>query len=66
MRPLAAEREYFWFYKAGFDAARTFEQQENWKSAVGIYQKMAKAEGPRTAEAQGRMRQLRLEHFIWE
>ena len=64
--PAPAEHEYFWFYKAGFDAARTYEKQENWKSAIGIYEKMVKLEGPRTAEAQGRLRQVRLEHFIWD
>jgi TolA-binding protein len=61
-----ADREYFWYYKAGFDAARIFEQQSQWKSAIGIYEKMARVEGPRSAEAAGRVRQLRLEKFIWE
>jgi tetratricopeptide (TPR) repeat protein len=65
-RTTAEEREFFWFFKAGFDAARLFEQQEKWKSAAGIYQKMARIEGPRTAEAQARLRQIRLEHFLWE
>lgn len=64
--PAQDEHEYFWFYKAGFDAARAYEQQENWKSAIGIYQKMVKLEGPRTPEAQSRLREVRLEHFIWE
>jgi len=27
--------EYFWYYKAGFDAAHAFEQQEQWKSRLG-------------------------------
>jgi TolA-binding protein len=64
--PPTGEREYFWFYKAGFDAARVYEQQEKWKEAIGIYQKMAAARGPRTVEAQSRLRQVRLEHFIWD
>jgi tetratricopeptide (TPR) repeat protein len=58
--------EFFWFYKAGFDAAHLFEQEENWKAAIGIYQKMTKLEGPRTAEAKARLDQLRLEKFIWD
>ena len=58
--------EFFWYYKAGFDAAHLFEQQENWKSAIGIYQKMAKLDGPRAAEARARLSQLRLEKFIWD
>lgn len=65
-RSVGAEREYFWYYKAGFDAARLFEQQQQWKSAIGIYEKMAKVDGPRSAEASARVKQLRLEKFIWE
>ncbi len=60
------ESEYFWFYKSGFDAARIFEGQSQWKSAIGIYEKMAKPDGPRSAEARARVKQLRLEKFIWE
>ena len=60
-------RDYFWYYKAGFDAARLFEAQAQWPSAIGIYEKVARLEGPRSAEAKARMKQLRLEHFIpWE
>lgn len=59
-------REFLWFYKAGFEAARIFESQEQWKSAIGIYEKMARVEGPRAAEATQRAKQLRLEKFIWE
>ena len=58
--------EYFWFYKAGFDAGRLCEARQQWKSAIGIYQKMSLLEGPRSGEAKSRMTQLRLEHFIWE
>jgi hypothetical protein len=72
------EREFFWYYKAGFDAAQLFEEQAarsgaaateaqaHWRAAIGIYQKMAQLEGPRSAEAQARMRQLQLKHFIWD
>ena len=57
-------RDFFWYYKAGFDAADVFRLQEQWKSAVGIYEKMAKLPGPRSAEAQERAAQLRLEKFL--
>jgi len=63
---VAKPQEYFWFYKAGFDACRLSESREQWKSAIAIYQKMAALEGPREEEAKARMTQLRLEHFIWE
>ena len=59
-------QEYFWFYKAGFDACRLSESREQWKSAIAIYQKMAAIKGPRAEEAKARMTQLRLEHFLWE
>lgn len=62
----AQPQEYFWFYKAGFDACRLSEAREQWKSAIAIYQKMAAIDGPREEEAKARMTQLRLEHFIWE
>ena len=62
----AGSPEYFWYYKAGFDAARLLEAQQQWKSAIGIYQKMANLEGPRAQEVRTRLGQLRLEHFIWE
>lgn len=63
---LAKPQEYFWFYKAGFDACRLSETREQWKSAIAIYQKMATLEGPRAEEAKKMITKLRLEHFIWE
>ena len=60
------EPDYFWYYKAGFDAAKMLETGAQWKSAIGIYKKMAAVNGPRAKEAGDRARQLRMEHFIWE
>ena len=57
-------RDFFWFYKAGFDAADVFRLQGQWKSAVGIYDKMANLPGPRAAEARERAAQLRVEKFL--
>jgi len=62
----AGEPDYFWYYKAGFDAARMLEAQEQWKAEIGVYEKMAKSQGPRAEEAKKRAEQLRLEHFIWD
>lgn len=62
----AAGPEYFWSYKAGFDAANVLEERKDWTSAIGLYQKMSALEGPRAAEAKKRLTQLRLEHFLWE
>ncbi len=63
---LAHPGEYYWFYKAGFDAGRLCEARSQWKSAIAVYRKMAALEGPRAAEAEKRASELRLEHFIWE
>jgi tetratricopeptide (TPR) repeat protein len=58
--------ELFWFYKAGFNAARLLEDDANWNSAANIYQKLVAAGGPRAEEAKARLNRLRLEHFLWE
>lgn len=59
-------RDFFWFYRCGFEAARHFEQRQNWPSAIAIYEKIARLKGPRTEEAANNARQLRNDHFIWE
>ncbi len=64
-RDAAQDREFLWYYKAGSKAARIFEAAKDWKSAIGIYEKMAASDGPGAADARSRVKQLRLEHFIW-
>jgi len=58
--------EFFWFYKAGFNAARLLEEQQKWEAAAVIYEKLVAANGPRSEEANARLGQLRLEHFLWQ
>ncbi len=60
------EPEYFWYYKAGFDAGRLLESQKLWKEAIAVYEKIAALEGPRAEEARTRVNKLRLENFLWE
>ena len=57
--------EFFWFYKAGFNAARLLEDDSKWESAAAIYDKLAAAGGSRSEEAKERLNRLRLEHFLW-
>jgi len=64
--PRDAQPEYFWYYKAGFDAAHLLESRNQLKEAIAIYEKMAASEGPRSGEARDRVKRLRLENFIWE
>jgi tetratricopeptide (TPR) repeat protein len=58
-------RELFWYYKAGFNAARLLEEDSKWESAAAIYEKLAAAGGGRSEEARARLTSLRLEHFLW-
>ena len=59
-------REFFWYYKAGFNAARLLEDDSKWQPAASVYQKLASAGGARSDEAKSRLSRLRLEHFLWE
>ena len=57
--------ELFWYYKAGFNAARLLEDDSKWESAVAVYEKLAATGGSRSEEAKARLNRLRLEHFLW-
>ena len=65
-RPDRPQREFFWYYKAGFNAARLLEDDSKWQPAAAVYQKLASAGGARSDEAKSRLSRLRLEHFLWE
>jgi outer membrane protein assembly factor BamD (BamD/ComL family) len=58
--------ELFWFYKAGFNAARLLEEDAKWASAAAVYDKLVAVAGPRSDEAKARLNSLRLEHFLWQ
>ncbi|MEO6055154.1 MAG: tetratricopeptide repeat protein [Chthoniobacterales bacterium] len=64
--PRTEQPEYFWYYKAGFDAGELLESEHSWKEAIAIYEKMGKADGPRAQEAKARVNKLRLKNLIWE
>ena len=61
-----APEEFFWFYKAGFAAAMILESRKEWPEAIRVYEQMASIEGPRALEAKNRIKQIRLENFIWD
>ena len=65
-RPDRPQREFFWYYKAGFNAARLLEDDSKWQPAAVVYQKLASVGGTRSDEAKSRLSRLRLEHFLWE
>jgi TolA-binding protein len=58
--------DFFWFEKAGFDAAAMLEAKSQWPGAISILEKVAQAAGPRGPEAKKAAEQLRLEHFVWD
>jgi len=60
------QREFFWYFKAGFNAARLLEDDSKWQPAAVVYQKLVSAGGARSDEAKSRLNRLRLEHFLWE
>jgi tetratricopeptide (TPR) repeat protein len=64
--PRDRQPEYFWYYKAGSDAAQLLETGKRFKEAAAIYEKMAAAPGPRADEFKERLKRLRLVNFIWE
>ena len=57
-------REFFWFYKAGFNAGQLLEADAKWESAAAVYEKLSAAGGSRSSEARERLDRLRLEHFL--
>ena len=58
--------EFFWLFKAGFDAARILEGRQAWRDCVSLYERLGRLGGPRSQEAKNRAFQIRLERFIWE
>ena len=58
--------EFFWYYKAGFDAARLLEETAKWDSVVSVYQRLASSGGSRSGEAKDQLDRIRLEHFLWK
>jgi tetratricopeptide (TPR) repeat protein len=64
--PQTGDPEYFWYFKAGFDAARLLESDGRLEEAAAIYAKLAAKGGPRSQEAAQRLSRLKLENFLWE
>ena len=65
-RPPGHKADHFWFFKAGLEAGRLLEEQEDWPAAIAVYDQLASVGGPQGEELKQRARRLRLEHFIWE
>ncbi|MDL5047504.1 tetratricopeptide repeat protein [Oscillatoria amoena NRMC-F 0135] len=66
MEDAAKLPEFVWFGRAGFDAGRIKEDQQDWKGAIQIYKILEVAGGPNSQEARDRKLKLQTEHFIYE
>ena len=64
--PRDKQPEYFWYYRAGFEAANLLDSHKRFAEEAAIFEKMAAAPGPRAEEAKERVKRLRLGNFIWE
>jgi len=53
-----------WFTKAAFGAAQIAENRAEWRQAINIYQRVLDADVAAAAEAQKRIRRIRLDHWI--
>ncbi len=53
-----------WFTRAAFGAAQIAESRQQWRVAINIYQRVLDANVPQAPEAQRRIREIRLEHWI--
>jgi len=54
-----------WFTRAAFQAAALKEAEKSWRKAAAIYQRIADADVPSSAEAQERIQRLRAEHWLY-
>ena len=53
-----------WFSRAAFNAAGIMEDQQQWRKAANIYERVVEADVPASANAQERIDKLRSEHWL--
>ena len=63
--PPAGGQDLIWFARAGFEAAQALQELERWREAAGVYEDLAQSGGWFRTEAEARLTQLRLAHFLW-
>ncbi len=57
--------ERFWVCKAGLAAAAIKEQQQQWKEAIKLYERLLEVCPDNKALVEERIRVVRVDHFIW-
>jgi tetratricopeptide (TPR) repeat protein len=63
--PPAKGEDTIWFARAGFDAAQALQELKLWREAAAVYEQIGQAGGLLRTEADARLTQLRLAHFLW-
>ncbi len=63
--PPAKGQDTIWYARAGFDAAQALQELKLWREAAAVYQQVGDAGGLLRIEAEARLTQLRLAHFLW-
>jgi len=57
--------EYAWYYRAGFAAIALLQEQQNWRAAANIADRLGLTRGSRAVEAAELANRIRLQHFLW-
>jgi tetratricopeptide (TPR) repeat protein len=57
-------RDWFYFARTGYDAARLLVQKERYRQAVRIYERLAKSGIPTAGDAQQKATELRTAHNL--
>ena len=63
--PPAGGQDTIWFARAGFAVAQALQELERWREAAAVYEDLSLAGGILRTEAEARLTQLRLAHFLW-
>lgn len=53
-----------WFTRAAFNAAGIMEEQQHWRKAANIYERVVETDIPASRDAQERIEKLRSEHWL--
>jgi hypothetical protein len=57
--------EYVWYYRAGFAAIGLLQEQQNWRAAANLADRLGQTLGSRALEAAELGNRIRLQHFLW-
>jgi TolA-binding protein len=64
--PAAAPTDFSWQIKAGWEASRIREAQQDWRGAIEIYKRLEQIGGPHQQEFHDLQNKLRRDNYIYE